>query len=64
MVMINNIKKLTVKYNGITVGYLAEIKNSEIAFQYDENWLTSGFSISPFSLPLDNKIYICKNDAF
>ena len=64
MVMINNIKKLTVKYNGITVGYLAEIKNSEIAFQYNEDWIMSGFSISPFSLPLDNKIYICKNDAF
>ena len=39
MVMINNIKKLTVKYNGITVGYLAEIKNSEIAFQYNEDWI-------------------------
>ena len=61
--MINNIKKLTVSYNGKIVGFLAETKNNEIAFQYDEDWITSGFSISPFSLPLDNRIYICKNDS-
>ena len=59
--MINSIKKLTVSYNGKIVGFLAETKNNEIAFQYDEDWITSGFSISPFSLPLDNRIYICKN---
>lgn len=63
MLMINSIKKLTVSYNGKIVGFLAETKNNEIAFQYDEDWITSGFSISPFSLPLDNRIYICKNDS-
>ena len=64
MLMINNIKKLTLTYNGTTFGFLAETKNNEIAFQYDEDWITSGFPISPFSLPLDNRIYICKNDSF
>lgn len=51
------IKKLTVKYNSQTVGYLAELKNKKIAFQYDEEWVKNGFSISPFSLPLSNEIY-------
>lgn len=56
--MIKNIKKLTVKYNGIIVGYLAEIDDDSIAFEYDEKWLEDGFSISPLSLPLIKKVYI------
>lgn len=62
--MINRVEKLTVKYNGRTVGYLAETNNNEIAFQYDSAWLADGFSISPFSLPLATKIYIDKKDTF
>ena len=50
------LKKLIVKYNGKTVGYLAEIED-KIAFQYDDEWVKNGFSISPFSLPLDDEIY-------
>ena len=52
-----NLKKLTVKYNGKVVGYLVEIEPSVIAFQYASSWLIDGFAISPFSLPLSNKIY-------
>ncbi|MBO4573049.1 MAG: HipA N-terminal domain-containing protein [Clostridia bacterium] len=55
--MIDNIKKVTVKHNGKTVGYLAETEPFVIAFQYDENWIRSGFPISPFSLPLSDKVY-------
>lgn len=53
--MITDIKKLTVKYNGKTVGYLAQIDEG-IAFQYDEKWLKNGFNISPFSLPLEDRV--------
>ena len=56
--MIEQVKKLTVKYNGRIVGYLAEVQENQIAFQYDNEWLKTGFSISPFSLPLENKIFI------
>ena len=55
---IEEVKKLNVKYNGKIVGYLAELKNGSIAFQYDNEWLKNGFSISPISLPLSNEIYI------
>ena len=41
------LKKLIVNYNGRTVGYLAKI-NDKMAFQYDDEWIKSGFSISPF----------------
>ena len=50
------LKKLIVNYNGRTVGYLAKIKD-KIAFQYDDEWIKSGFSISPLSLPLSDAIY-------
>lgn len=62
--MIDRIKKLTVKYNGRTVGYLAELENSAIAFQYDDGWLQTGFSISPFSLPLKKDVFINKKNTF
>lgn len=51
-------RKLNVKYHGKTVGYLAELKNGSIIFQYDEEWIRNGFSVSPLSLPLSNKKYI------
>lgn len=62
--MIKNVKKVTVKYNGKTVGYLAEIEPAVIGFQYDDKWLKTGFNISPFSLPLNDKIFICKKNLF
>ncbi|MBE5749478.1 MAG: type II toxin-antitoxin system HipA family toxin [Clostridiales bacterium] len=58
------VKKVTVKYNERIVGYLAEIKPSTIAFQYDDEWIKNGFSISPLSLPLDNKVYVSKKEQF
>ena len=36
------LKKLTVKYNGKIVGYLAEI-DDKIAFQYDDEWIKKRF---------------------
>lgn len=58
------VKKLTVIYNGSAVGYLAEVSEGRIGFQYDENWLKNGFSISPFSLPLSNEIYYSIKPTF
>ena len=55
--MISQVKKLTVKYNGRNVGYLAQLEDDSIAFQYDDAWIKNGFSLSPFSLPLSTKIY-------
>ncbi|MBO7345852.1 MAG: HipA N-terminal domain-containing protein, partial [Clostridia bacterium] len=62
--MIKDVKKVTVKYNERIVGYLAEIEPSVIGFQYDDEWVKNGFSISPLSLPLDNKVYISKKELF
>lgn len=57
------VKKLTVLYNYRTVGHLVDV-NDEIRFQYSDEWIESGFNISPFSLPLEKKIYVNKKDTF
>ena len=61
--MIENVKKLTVKYNDRTVGILSLLED-KIAFQYDEGWVKNGFPISPISLPLSREIYINRKDNF
>lgn len=56
--MISEVKKLTVSYNGHTVGYLAQIDDEGVfGFQYNDIWLKDGFSISPFSLPLRHEVF-------
>lgn len=42
------------------VGVLAMAKDNRIAFAYDEEWLRTGFSISPFSLPLQAGVFLPK----
>ena len=52
------LKSIKVKYHGRDVGVLAFTNNKKIAFSYSEEWLATGFSISPFSLPLEDKVFI------
>jgi serine/threonine-protein kinase HipA len=56
--------KLLIRYNGRLVGTMALYKNSLAAFEYDKEWLNGGFSISPFSLPLEQRVFIPKPDPF
>lgn len=59
-----NIRALEVFFNDEKVGKLAILQNNLIAFQYDDKWIMNGFSISPFSLPLEKKVFIPKIDPF
>lgn len=56
--------KLLVRYNGKIVGTMALYKNTLAAFEYDKEWLIDGFSISPFSLPLEQRVFMPKPDPF
>ena len=56
--MTSNRKQLTVKYKGRDVGTLALAKTGQVAFQYTKDWLKDGFSISPFSLPLSEDVFV------
>jgi len=57
-------KYLKVFYNDKLVGTLAKTPDRLVAFEYDNDWLATGFSISPFSLPLQKKVFIPKFDPF
>ncbi|HAH18269.1 MAG TPA: toxin HipA [Eubacterium sp.] len=58
------LKSLKVKYNGRYVGTLAMMKNGMIAFSYDDSWLEEGFAISPFSLPLEKRVFVPTKNYF
>ena len=60
----NKIKSLQVFYNEKKVGTLALMKNNIVAFEYDNEWLNNGFSISPYSIPLKKQVFIPKIDPF
>ena len=61
---INNVNELIVKYNDVVVGYLKELKDRRIAFQYSKSWIKNGFSISPLSLPLKDEVFISQSKYF
>ncbi len=58
------INKLDVYFNQQKVGTLALAERRLVAFEYDEQWLMNGFSINPYSLPLEKKVFIPKMDPF
>jgi hipA N-terminal domain len=57
-------KALQVLFDNRVVGTLALTANHKVVFQYDDSWLEQGFSISPFSLPLENQVFVPTKDYF
>lgn len=60
----NEMNKCIVRYNDRVVGTLALTKDKKTAFSYDDEWIYSGFSINPLSLPLEKKVYVPSMDPF
>lgn len=58
------VDKLEIYYDGRHVGAIAPYNKYQSAFEYSEEWLYNGFSISPFSLPLERGVKIAKADPF
>lgn len=58
------VDKLDVFYQGVRVGTMAPYQRYRSAFEYSEEWLSSGFSISPFSLPLQPGVKIANLSPF
>ena len=58
------VDKLEVYFDGVRVGTMAPYQRYRTAFQYSEEWLRNGFSLSPFSLPLEPGVKISKPDPF
>ena len=55
---------LQVYYGERPVGTLAMTADHKAAFQYEDEWLETGFSISPFSLPLKKQVFVPSKDYF
>lgn len=51
-------RMLNVFCGGRRAGRLAETPERVLAFEYDADWLSSGFSISPFNMPLEKRVFI------
>ena len=60
----DNYKYLKVYYNDALVGTLAKTPDRLVAVEYDSDWLANGFSISPFSLPLEKKVFLPKFEPY
>ena len=58
------VDKLDVYYQGEKVGTMAPYQRYRTAFEYSDEWLRSGFSLNPFSLPLQPGVRIAKPEPF
>ena len=58
------IDKLEVFYHDRIVGTLAMTAAKKVAFEYHAEWLRTGFSISPFSLPLKKQVFVPEKTYF
>lgn len=55
--MIHKIQSVNVLYHNKKVGTLSSAKRGVCSFEYDKEWLATGFSISPLKLPLQSGIF-------
>lgn len=58
------IERLNVIYNNRRVGTLMLGKDGLCRFEYTPDWLKEGFSISPFDLPLQNRVFTASPTPF
>ena len=61
---IEQINKVSVYYRDKKVGELAMTPSCKCAFEYDDEWIRTGFSISPLDLPLRKELFIAKAEPF
>ncbi len=59
------IDRLLIKFHNHKVGILSLTPDDRMcAFEYDKEWLTDGFAISPLELPLESGIFIANPTPF
>ena len=62
--MIRKIQSVNVLYHGKKVGTLLCSKRGVCSFEYDKEWLITGFSISPLKLPLKSGLFTADYQPF
>lgn len=58
------INKLEIRLGDRLVGTMAQTADHRAAFAYSEEWLDNGFAISPFSLPVERKVFVTATHIF
>lgn len=54
------VRQLDVLLFNEKVGTLTETADNRAAFRYTDSWLQNGYPISPFSLPLENQVFVAE----
>ena len=62
--MIQKVQAVNVMYHGRKVGTLSMGNRSNCQFEYDKDWLTNGFSLSPLKLPLKAGLFTADYQPF
>ena len=62
--MIKNLKHIEVFFEERLLGRLALLADNRCVFEYAAEWIETGFSISPFYLPLQGGVFTAKRDPF
>ena len=60
----NKLNLIEVYFANNKVGRMALLPDGVCAFEYDAEWLSTEFSISPFFLPLKSGLITAKRDPF
>ncbi len=58
--MFKSVAKIQITINDTLVGQMAITPENRAVFEYDANWLNTGYSISPFYLPLQSGVFTAK----
>lgn len=56
--------KVEIKIDGKTVGHAALSAENRCMFQYSDEWLSGGYSISPIELPLERRVFTARRSPF
>jgi len=57
----NHVQRLDVLMTGQRVGQLALMNRPGILFQYDEDWLRTGFDIAPSDIRFNTDVQVCRD---
>jgi len=62
--MVKSANLLKINFNDRSVGRMVLNRHNLAVFEYDKEWIESGFSISPFYLPLTTESFVAKQQPF
>ena len=62
--MVENLKLIEVFLDSVRLGRLALSPDKRCLFEYDADWIRTGYSVSPFYLPLKSGLFTARAEPF